>query len=506
VHALEMEGITKEFPGTRALDGVSFAVRKGTIHALLGENGAGKSTLMKILSGVYPAGSYEGRIRINGEEKRFRNPRDAEAAGIAVIHQELSLVGEMTVSENIFLGDEPRRWGVIDREEMHVQAKKWLDFLGLDLDPEAKVGSLGIGQQQLVEIAKALSKKSDILILDEPTSALADEEVRRLTGILKDLSGKGVTCVYISHKLNEVMDLADAVTVLRDGKVAGTSLIGEWTEDKIISMMVGRKLGALYPGRKRGAGETVLEVRNYSVYHPARRGKKVVHDVSFSLRKGEVLGFAGLVGAGRTELFAGIFGAHEGRTEGTVLLEGREITLRHPGEAIRRGIVYLPEDRKRYGLFLGMDIKKNLTMASLDRLVKWGIVDEERELREAEEQAARMRVKMADIEMRIRGLSGGNQQKVLLGKSLMTRPKVLILDEPTRGVDIGAKADIYQIIGELSREGVAVVLISSDLPEVIGMSDRILVMAGGRLVGEFEQGEATEEKIMACVTGGGAFA
>ncbi len=506
MHVLEMEGITKKFPGTRALDRVSFAVKKGTIHALLGENGAGKSTLMKILSGVYPAGSFEGKIRINGEEKRFQTPRDAEAAGIAVIHQEFSLVGELTVSENIFLGAEPCRYGVIDREALYVRTKKWMDFLGLDLDPEAKVGGLGIGQQQLIEIAKALSKNSDILILDEPTSALADEEVRRLMGILKDLCEKGVTCIYISHKLNEVMELADAVTVLRDGKVVGTSSIGALSEEKIISMMVGRKVGALYPQRKGGAGETILEVRNYTVFHPVRRGEKVVHDVSFALRKGEVLGFAGLVGAGRTELFSGIFGAYGGRAEGTVLLEGREITLRHPGEAIRHGIVYLSEDRKRYGLFLGMDIKKNFSMASLDRLVKCGIVDEERELREAEEQAARMRVKMADIEMKIKGLSGGNQQKVLLGKSLMTRPKVLILDEPTRGVDIGAKADIYQIIDELSREGVAVVLISSDLPEVIGMSDRVLVMAGGRLVGEFTRKEATQEKIMACVTGGGTFA
>lgn len=506
MHVLEMEGITKKFPGTRALDGVSFAVKKGTIHALLGENGAGKSTLMKILSGVYPAGSFEGKIRINGEEKHFQTPRDAEAAGIAVIHQEFSLVGELTVSENIFLGAEPCRYGVIDREALYVQTKKWMDFLGLDLDPEAKVGGLGIGQQQLIEIAKALSKNSDILILDEPTSALADEEVRRLTGILKDLCEKGVTCIYISHKLNEVMELADAVTVLRDGKVAGTSSIGALSEEKIISMMVGRKVGALYPEREKTEGETVLEVRNYTVYHPVRKGKKVVHDVSFALRKGEVLGFAGLVGAGRTELFSGIFGAYGGKAEGRVLLEGREITLRHPGEAIRHGIVYLSEDRKRYGLFLGMDIKKNFSMASLDRLVKCGIIDEERELREAEEQAARMRVKMADIEMKIKGLSGGNQQKVLLGKSLMTRPKVLILDEPTRGVDIGAKADIYQIIDELSREGVAVVLISSDLPEVIGMSDRVLVMAGGRLVGEFTRKEATQEKIMACVTGGDTFA
>lgn len=506
MNALEMEGITKEFPGTRALDRVSFAVKKGTIHALLGENGAGKSTLMKILGGVYPAGSYEGKIRINGEEKRFHNPRDAEAAGIAVIHQELSLVGEMTVSENIFLGAEPLKYGVIDREALYVQTKKWLDFLGLDLDPEAKVGSLGIGQQQLIEIAKALSKNGDILILDEPTSALADEEVHRLMEILKDLCRKGVTCIYISHKLNEVMGLADEVTVLRDGKVAGTAPIGEWTEDKIISMMVGRKVGALYPERKEMAGETILEVRKYSVFHPVNREKTVVRDVSFSLRKGEVLGIAGLIGAGRTELFSSIFGAYEGRAEGTILLEGKEITFRHPGEAIRHGIFYLSEDRKRYGLFLGMDIKKNLSMASLDRLVKYGIVDEEQELREAEEQAARMRVKMADIEMKIKGLSGGNQQKVFLGKSLMTRPKVLILDEPTRGVDIGAKADIYQIIDELSREGVAMVLISSDLPEVIGMSDRILVMAEGRVVGEFTQREATQEKIMACVTGGGTFA
>lgn len=506
VYALEMVGITKEFPGTRALDRVSFSVEQGTIHAVIGENGAGKSTLMKILSGVYPAETYEGTIRIGGKEVRFRTPRDAEAEGIAVIHQELSLVREMAVNENLFLGAEPRKYGMIDREAIYVQTKKWLDFLGLDLDPETKVGSLGIGQQQLIEIAKALSKESSIIILDEPTSALSEEEVRRLMEILRELRRKGVTCLYISHKLSEVMALADAATVLRDGKAVGTFPVGELTEEKIISLMVGRTVADLYPSRKDPRDETVLEVRGFSVFHPVRSEKRVVCDVSFSLRKGEVLGVAGLMGAGRTELFSGLFGAYGGRTEGEVLLEGKKITLRHPGEAIRRGIVYLSEDRKRYGLFLDMEVKKNLSMASLDRWVKCGIVDEERELREAERQAARMRVKMADIEMKIRGLSGGNQQKVLLGKSLLARPKVLILDEPTRGVDIGAKADIYQIIGELTAEGVAVVLISSDLPEVLGMSDRILVMAEGRVAGELARGEATQEKIMACVTGGGTFA
>ncbi|GAB7387005.1 xylose ABC transporter ATP-binding protein [Bacillaceae bacterium] len=501
MNALEMISITKDFPGVRALDNVTFSVRKGEIHALCGENGAGKSTLMKILSGVYPAGTYEGKIIVNGEEKRFQGIKDSEEAGIAIIHQELALVKQMTVGENIFLGNEPRKNGVIDWDLLYANTKKWLDEVGLDVSPDTKVEKLGIGQQQLVEIAKALSKNSDIIILDEPTAALTENEVEILMNILRRLRSQGVTCIYISHKLNEVLSLADTVTVLRDGKTVGTEPIERLTEEKIISLMVGRTLTERFPYEPRKIGERILEIKDYSVIDPYSR-KKMIDNVSFSLHKGEILGIAGLMGAGRTELFTSLFGILGGEKQGEILLEGKPVKIRSPREAIRHGIAYVSEDRKRFGLVLNMDIKQNTTMAALKKVMNRGVIDETREIQETEHYAKKMKLKAPGLEARVSQLSGGNQQKVVLGKWLMTDPKILILDEPTRGIDVGAKYEIYKLINELAAEGMAVVMISSELPEVLGMSDRILVMAEGKIVGEFSRQEATQEKIMACATGG----
>lgn len=502
MNALEMRSIIKEFPGVRALDNVTFSVKKGEIHALCGENGAGKSTLMKILSGVYPFGSYEGQIIVNDEEKNFKGIKESEQAGISIIYQELALVKEMTVGENVFLGNEPRKYGVIDWDQLYIETKRWLDYIGLDIGPETKVGNLGIGQQQLVEITKALAKNNSIIILDEPTAALTESEVEILINILNQLRKKQVTCIYISHKLNEVLSLADTVTILRDGKTVGTETIENLTEEKIISLMVGRELTNLFPYELHHHGETILEVKEYSVSHVVNE-KKIIDNVSFSLRKGEILGIAGLMGSGRTELFTSIFGALGGKKKGEVYLHGKKVDIKHPIDGIKNGIAYVSEDRKRYGLVLDMDIKKNTTMAAMKKVMKMGVIDETKEIQETEAYAKKMKLKTSGLEARVNQLSGGNQQKVVLSKWLMTNPKVLILDEPTRGIDVGAKYEIYKLINELVEDGVAVVMISSELPEVMGMSDRILIMAEGRIVGEVSREEATQEEIMAYATGGG---
>jgi D-xylose transport system ATP-binding protein len=501
MNVLEMRSIIKEFPGVRALDNVTFSVKKAEIHALCGENGAGKSTLMKILSGVYPFGSFEGQIIVNNEEKQFRGIKESEQAGISIIYQELALVKEMTVGENIFLGNEPRKYGVIDWDQVYVETKKWLEYIGLDIDPETKVGQLGIGQQQLVEITKALAKNNSIIILDEPTAALTESEVEILIHILNQLRKKQVTCIYISHKLNEVLSLADTVTILRDGKTIGTESIENLTEEKIISLMVGRELTNLFPYEPHSLGETVLEVKNYSVSHSIKN-KKIIDNASFSLRQGEILGIAGLMGSGRTELFTSIFGALDGKKEGEVYLYGKKVNIHQPIDAIKQGIAYVSEDRKRYGLVLDMDIKRNTTMAAMKKIMKMGVIDDTKEIQETDNYAKKMKLKTAGLEAKVNQLSGGNQQKVVLSKWLMTDPKVLILDEPTRGIDVGAKYEIYKLINELVEGGVAVVMISSELPEVMGMSDRILVMAEGRIVGEVSRKDATQEKIMAYATGG----
>ena len=498
---LAMENITKEFPGVKALDGVSLTLEPGEFHALVGENGAGKSTLMKVLSGVYPYGSYGGDIRISGEVKQFRSVRDSENAGVAIIFQELSLVKELTVGENIFLGREPSSFGVVNWSELYHKASKLLQDLNLNIDPRVKVGSLGIGQQQLVEIAKALSQKANILVLDEPTAALTESEVETLFNILEKLKARGVGMIYISHKLDEIFRMSDRITVLRDGRTIATHNAAELTKDRVIELMVGRAVSNIFPESEHDFGEVALEVRGLSVYSTDGRDKKLVDDVSFSVRRGEVLGIAGLMGAGRTELLMAIFGAWEGNYTRQISVEGRPADIGSPSDAIRNGIAFVTEDRKRFGLILDQTISDNMTLAGLKRISGQFLIREAREVKAAREQMASLRVK-ANSPMTIAGtLSGGNQQKVVLGKWLLTNPKVLFLDEPTRGIDVGAKQEIYTEINKLAKEGLAIVLVSSELPEVLGMSDRVIVLHEGRMTGEFVRAEATPEKVMAAATG-----
>ncbi|MGJ7034548.1 D-xylose transport system ATP-binding protein [Anoxybacillus eryuanensis] len=501
MYALEMINITKEFPGVKALDRVSFKVKKGEIHALCGENGAGKSTLMKVLSGLYPTGTYDGEIRIDGKPVSFRNIVDAEQAGIAIIHQELALVKEMTVGENIFLGREPRKFGVIQWDQLYYEAEKWLKKVGLTISPQTKIHSLGIGQQQLVEIAKALAKQANILILDEPTAALTESEVEILMDILEQLRAQGVACIYISHKMPEVFRLADSITVLRDGKSIATLSRAETNEDEVVALMVGRELTERYPYVKKTPKHVVLEVKNYSVWHK-EKPMKVNDNIHITVRAGEIVGIAGLMGAGRTELAMSLFGAYEGKAEGQVWLEGKQVHIRSVQDAIRSGIALVTEDRKRLGLILGMDVKTNTTLASLKNISRLQVINQNEELKWSQKYVDELKTKIASLETAVGTLSGGNQQKVVLAKWLMAKPKLLILDEPTRGIDVGAKYEIYHLMNKLAKEGVAIMMISSELPEILGMSDRIYVMREGRIVKQLSHDEATQENIMMAATGG----
>ncbi len=499
---LEMRNITKEFPGVRALEDVTFQVRKGEIHALVGENGAGKSTLMKVLSGFYPHGSYSGDIVIDGAVQRFSRIRDSEEAGVAIIYQELALVKQMTIAENVFLGAELcRTRGVIDWNHTYQRTAEALKRVGLDLSPSTRIIDLGVGSQQLVEISKALSKEARILILDEPTAALTEAEADNLLRILDSLRQKGVTCIYISHRLREVTRIADRITVLRDGKTVCTDDKAAMPEDRMIRNMVGRELGTMYPRRPHTPGETVLEVKDWTVADPVTEEVKCDR-VSFQVRKGEILGIAGLMGAGRTELMMSLFGVWGRRLGGEVRLEGRPLAVRGAVDAIRAGLSLVSEDRKRYGLVLGMDVKENSTLASLHRISRLGVIDKNEEIKVSDRFVRELRTKTPSLEQRVQNLSGGNQQKVVLAKWLLTQPKVLFLDEPTRGIDVGAKVEIYNIVNDLVDQGVCVVVISSELPEVLGMADRVLVMHEGSFRGELPRAEATEEKVMYYATGG----
>ncbi|HKO95600.1 MAG TPA: xylose ABC transporter ATP-binding protein [Pyrinomonadaceae bacterium] len=498
---LEMKNIAKAFPGVRALDGVDFDLHGGEVHALVGENGAGKSTLMKILGGVYPHASYEGEIWLEGAEQKFGTVRDAERAGIAVIYQELSLVPELSVGENIFLGREPQRFGVIRWEELRRRARELLADLHLQIDPQTPVRSLGIGQQQLVEIAKALSHNARILVLDEPTAALTDSEVETLFGILAKLRARGVGMIYISHKLGEVFRISDRITVLRDGRTVGTNLTKEWTETEIIARMVGREVGNIFPAIKHSHGDVVFEARDISVGDPIKPGKKLVDRVSFQVRRGEVLGIAGLMGAGRSDLLMAIFGAHAGRVSGEISLEGEPVRISGPADAIKQGIGFVTEDRKRFGLILDQTILNNMTLASLTKTSGRFVTSVDAEAAAGERAMKDLRVKAGSVFTIAGTLSGGNQQKVVLAKWLLTNPRVLFLDEPTRGIDVGAKQEIYAQINSLAESGLAIVLVSSELPEVLGLADRVIVLHEGRVTGEFTRASATPEKVMACATG-----
>ncbi|WP_298820182.1 ATP-binding cassette domain-containing protein [Chloroflexus sp.] len=496
---LEMRQITKEFPGVRALDNVTFSVKRGEIHCLVGENGAGKSTLMKVLSGVYPYGTYSGEILIDGQPQRFSGIADSERAGIGIIYQELALVPEMTVYENIFLGHEINRNGLIDWNETIHRADAMLRKVRLTVNPATKVRDLGVGKQQLVEIAKVLSRNVKILILDEPTAALNEDDSENLLNLLRELRDHGVTCILISHKLKEVLSIADTVTVLRDGKTVCTldAHKGEVSEQALIRNMVGREITNIYPPRSHRPGaDPMLALRNWTVYAP-ELGRYILRDVNIEVRRGEIVGLAGLMGAGRTELALSMFGNAPGyRISGELWLKGKQRWFRHPQEAIAAGMAYVSEDRKAKGLVLIQDVRQNITLANLRALARNGIIDRNAEIQVAEEYRRSLNIKTPTIEQQVVNLSGGNQQKVCLGKWLFVRPDVLILDEPTRGIDVGAKYEIYQLMNRLVEDGMSILMISSELPEVLGMSDRVYVVSGGRIKGELPIEVASQEKIM----------
>ena len=496
---LEMRGITKEFPGVKALDNVTFQVRRGEIKALVGENGAGKSTLMNVLSGIYPYGTYSGDIVVGGEVCRFKGIAQSEAAGIAIIHQELAMIPQLSIAENVFIGKSLSKNGVIDWNKIRAATIPLLERVGLHEDPDTAINQIGVGKQQLVEIAKALSKDCKILILDEPTASLNEKDSKNLLDLLKTLQADGITCIMISHKLNEICYIADSVTVLRDGQtVADFPSAKDITEDEIIRQMVGRELSNRYPARENvEIGDVFFEVEDWCVHHPEFPERVVIDHANIKLRKGEVVGLAGLMGAGRTEFAMSLFGKSYGcHISGTVRKGGREIDTSTVPKAIENGIAYLPEDRKSCGLVLGETISRNISMANLGRVAKGGVVNPNQEIAETGENAKRFGVKCSSIFQAAGNLSGGNQQKVVLAKWMFNLPDVLILDEPTRGIDVGAKYDIYCIINELAAAGKCVLVISSELPELLGVCDRIYIMNEGRIKGENLRSEATQENIM----------
>ncbi|MFW3169783.1 multiple monosaccharide ABC transporter ATP-binding protein [Geodermatophilus sp. CPCC 206100] len=502
-HILEMRNITKTFPGVKALEDVTLSVQRGEIHAICGENGAGKSTLMKVLSGVYPAGSYDGEIVYDGQPVRFNGIRDSEHVGIVIIHQELALVPYLSIAENIFLGNERRgRGGLIDWNKANAEAGELLRSVGLEENPVTQVGQLGVGKQQLVEIAKALSKDVRLLILDEPTAALNDNDSAHLLDLLRRLRERGITCIMISHKLNEITAVSDNVTVIRDGKTVETLSLhaGEVTQERIIRGMVGRDLESYYPERESHPGEEILRVEDWTVWHPTQ-DRKIVDGANFTVRAGEVVGIAGLMGAGRTELAMSIFGRAYGRNiSGRMFVHGKEIRPRNVAEAIDAGIAYATEDRKHYGLNLIEDIRRNVSAAALKKLASNGFVNGNEEIKVAEGYRKSLNVRAPSVTSIVGKLSGGNQQKVVLSKWLYTDPEVLILDEPTRGIDVGAKYEIYTIINRLVADGKAVLVISSELPELLGICDRIYTLSAGRITGEMPVTQATQENLMELMT------
>jgi D-xylose transport system ATP-binding protein len=497
---LEARAITKRFPGVTALRAVSFDLRPGEIHALCGENGAGKSTLIKLLSGLHPAGSYEGELHLDDRVAQFLSIADAQRHGIAVIYQELALVPELSIAENLFLGSEPWRGLLIDWEKLYTEARVVLARVGLELSLETPVGQLGVGQQQLVEIAKALSKQTRILILDEPTAALAEREVETLLSLLRDLRSRGIACIYISHKLDEVFAIADRITVLRDGTTISTHDTVATSKNGVIRDMVGREINDLFPRIVTPPGDVLLRVAGLSAA-PAASAPARLHDISFDVRAGEVLGIGGLMGAGRTELLMHVFGAWGVRLGGQVEIGGQPLAENSPVAALASGLALVSEDRKRYGLILERDIGFNLSLSSITRLRRGLLVDEEAEVQANQKFFSSLRVKAPSLETAVGTLSGGNQQKVVIGKALMTGPRVVFLDEPTRGIDVGAKLEVYELVNRLTAEGKAVVLVSSELPELMGMSDRIIMLHEGRIGGEFTRPEATPEKLLAAAMG-----
>ncbi|GAA3237039.1 sugar ABC transporter ATP-binding protein [Pseudonocardia petroleophila] len=502
-HILEMRGITKTFPGVTALADVTLAVRRGEIHAICGENGAGKSTLMKVLSGVHPAGTYDGEIVLDGTPAPFTGIRDSEQRGVVIIHQELALVPHLSIAENLFLGNERRgRGGLVDWNRTNAEATGLLEQVGLAESPVTPVGELGVGKQQLVEIAKAMSKDVRLLILDEPTAALNDTDSAHLLDLMRSFRDRGITSIIISHKLDEIVSIADRTTVIRDGRTVETFALAaeEHPRQRIIRGMVGRDIDSFYPARDSAPGEEVLRVEDWTVRHPVQ-DRTVVDGASFHVRAGEVVGIAGLMGAGRTELAMSVFGRSYGRDiTGRLFVRGRPVRTRTVAEAIDAGIAYATEDRTKYGLNLIDDIRRNVSAAALGRLSRRGWVDGNEETRAAEDSRRDMNIKAPSVMSVVGTLSGGNQQKVVLAKWLLTDPDVLILDEPTRGIDVGAKYEIYVIVNQLVAAGKAVVVISSELPELLGVCDRIYTLSAGRITGEVPVADATQEGLMALMT------
>ncbi|MGN8020173.1 multiple monosaccharide ABC transporter ATP-binding protein [Phyllobacterium sp. 22229] len=497
---LEMRNITKTFPGVKALNNVNLNVRKGEIHALVGENGAGKSTLMKVLSGVYPHGSYEGEIHYNGQEQHFRDIGDSEAKGIIIIHQELALVPLLSIAENIFLGNEPAKFGIIDWHAAEIRTRALLKKVGLREDPQTLITNLGVGKQQLVEIAKALSKEVELLILDEPTASLNEKDSDALLELLLEFKAQGISSILISHKLNEVGKVADRITVLRDGATIETLDKDAISEDRIVTSMVGRQLADRFPQREPDIGEIVFEVKDWVVHHHVHSDRTVINGISLNVRKGEVVGIAGLMGAGRTEFAMSVFGKAYGRKiSGEVFIKGRKVDVSTIGKAVDNGIAYVTEDRKTYGLNLIDHIKHNTTIVNLNGVSHGGVLDDMAELKVANEYRRKTNIRSSSIYQKTGNLSGGNQQKVVLSKWLFADPDLLMLDEPTRGIDVGAKYEIYSIINQLVSEGKSVLMISSEMPELLGVCDRIYVMNQGRIVGEMPAKEASQEKIMRAI-------
>ena len=500
---LEMNNITKEFPGVKALDNVNLKVKRGTIHALVGENGAGKSTLMNVLSGIYPYGSYTGDIVYNGKVCKFSKITESEAQGIVIIHQELALVPYMTIGENMFLGNERGKSFAIDWDTTYGEADKYLKIVGLADSSRTLIKDIGVGKQQMVEIAKALAKNAKLLILDEPTSSLNEEDSRALLDLLLKFKDEGMTCIIISHKLNEVSYVADEITVIRDGTTIETidNAGHDIDEDRIIKGMVGREIEDRFPKRPHvEIGDVLMEVKNWTVHHPLYPERKVVDGVNMVIRKGEVVGISGLMGAGRTELAMSLFGKSYGTNiSGELTLNGKKLNLKNEKTAIKAGLAYVTEDRKGNGLILSNPIRVNTTLANMGGVCDKGVIDYDKEYAVAEDYRQKLRTKCPTVEQNVGNLSGGNQQKVLIAKWMFTDPEVLILDEPTRGIDVGAKYEIYCIINDLVAQGKSVIMISSEMPELLGMSDRIYVMNEGKFVGEFMQAEATQEKMMAAI-------
>ncbi|MCR5859481.1 multiple monosaccharide ABC transporter ATP-binding protein [Mesorhizobium sp. J428] len=502
-YILEMRGITKTFPGVKALENVNLKVRRGDIHAICGENGAGKSTLMKVLSGVYPFGSYSGEIFYEGKECRFNGIHDSEREGIVIIHQELALVPLLSITENLFLGNEQAKFGIIDWNKAERRASELLRKVGLREDPNTLITNIGTGKQQLVEIAKALAKDVKLLILDEPTASLSEKDSQALLDLLLEFKAQGLTSIMISHKLNEIKRIADQITVIRDGLSIETMDKADITEDRIVTSMVGRSLENRYPTRTPKIGETIFEVRNWSVYHPLHPDRQVIKNISLSVCKGEVVGIAGLMGAGRTEFAMSVFGRTYGtKITGEVLMHGKPADTSTVGRAVDAGLAYATEDRKTYGLNLIDHIKHNVTIANLPGVSSGGVIDDMEELKVANEYRRKTNIRSSSVYQIAGNLSGGNQQKVVLSKWLFSDPDVLILDEPTRGIDVGAKYEIYTIINKLAEEGKGILVISSEMPELLGICDRIYVLNEGRIVGEMAAADASQEKIMRAIVRG----